>query len=40
MLIEFIDAVTPTAATYARAAAVLTVTLTNHNFKVGDRSYS
>ena len=34
-----IDAVTATAATYTRAAAVLTVTLTNHNFKVGQKLF-
>ena len=35
----FIDAVTPSAATYARALTSLTVTLANHNVKVGDKVY-
>ena len=35
----FIDAVTPSAATYARTAFALTVTLTGHNVKVGDKVY-
>jgi len=35
----FIDAVSPSAATYARTAFALTVTLTNHNVKVGDKVY-
>ena len=34
-----IDAVTPSAATYARALTSLTVTLANHNVKVGDKVY-
>jgi len=34
-----IDSVTASAATYTRAAAVLTVTLTNHNFKVGQNLF-
>ena len=35
----FIEAVTPSAATYARALTSLTVTLANHNVKVGDKVY-
>ena len=35
----FIDAVTPSAATYARALTSLTVTLANHNVKVNDKVY-
>jgi len=35
----FIDAVTPSAATYTRALTSLTVTLANHNVKVGDKVY-
>ena len=35
----FIDAVTPSAATYARSLTALTVTLANHNVKVGDKVY-
>ena len=34
-----IDSVTATTATYTRAAAVLTVTLANHNFKVGQKLF-
>ena len=34
-----IDAVTATGATYTRAAAVLTITLANHNFKVGQKLF-
>jgi len=34
-----IDPVTATAATYTRAAAVLTITLTAHNFKVGQKLF-
>ena len=34
-----IDSVTATAATYTRAAAVLTITLANHNFKVGQKLF-
>ena len=34
-----IDSVTASAATYTRAAAVLTVTLNNHNFKVGQKLF-
>ena len=36
---QFIDAVTPTAATYARSLTALTVTLANHNVKVGQKVY-
>ena len=35
----FIEAVTPSAATYARSLTALTVTLANHNVKVGDKVY-
>ena len=35
----FIDAVTPSTATYARSLTALTVTLANHNVKVGDKVY-
>lgn len=34
-----IDSVTASAATYTRAAAVLTVTLANHNFKTGQKLF-
>ena len=34
-----IDSVTATAATYTRAGTVLTITLTNHNFKVGQKLF-
>ena len=34
-----IDAASASSATYTRAAAVLTVTLTNHNFKVGQKLF-
>ena len=34
-----IDSVTATAGTYTRAAAVLTITLANHNFKVGQNLF-
>jgi len=34
-----IDAVTAAAATYTRSGTTLTVTLTNHNFKVGQKLY-
>ena len=34
-----IDSVTATVATYTRAAAVLTVTLAHHNFKVGQKLF-
>lgn len=36
---QFIDAVSPSAATYARSLTALTVTLANHNVKVGDKVY-
>ena len=36
---QFIDAVTPTTATYARTLTALTVTLANHNVKVGQKVY-
>ena len=36
---QFIDAVTPSAATYARSLTALTVTLANHNVKVGQKVY-
>ena len=35
----FIEAVTPSTATYARSLTALTVTLANHNVKVGDKVY-
>jgi len=35
----FIEAVTPSAGTYARSLTALTVTLANHNVKVGDKVY-
>ena len=35
----FIEAVTPSAATYARSLTAFTVTLANHNVKVGDKVY-
>ena len=35
----FIDAVTPSSATYARSGNALTVTLANHNVKEGDKIY-
>ena len=34
-----IDSVTASAATYTRAAAVLTITLANHNLKVGQKLF-
>jgi len=34
-----IDSVTASAATYTRAGTVLTITLTNHNFKVGQKLF-
>ena len=35
----FIEAVTPSTGTYARSLTALTVTLANHNVKVGDKVY-